>query len=130
MKIPKEIVLKSALNQVTLKIEEQSATWAGRLAEKIEFQAEFTKKEFTDKQKENFSSAMAILAGKSQNKYNALFFKMSKEKQDDYTELSEYQMSEAKVNNAEIHMKTAMDKIKACGKVKKLIKASIAAQKK
>lgn len=130
MEIPKSIVTASAIEQLEGKIKLESATWAGRLAEKIEAEKKMVGPgEFTEAQLKNYQKAVNFLAGKDQKSFTRAFSKMSQDEQSDYTNVLEYKTAENRVNNAIVQMETCMSRIEACIEVKELIEASITAKK-
>lgn len=130
MEIPKNIVKAKAVEQLTGKIELESATWAGRLAEKVEAEKKMVGGDFTDSQLANYEKAANFLAGKDQKHFMQAFNKMSIAEQEDYTAVLEYKTAENRVNNAKVQMETALARVNACAEVKEIIEASIAAEKK
>ena len=130
MEIPKNIVKTKAVEQLVGKIELESATWAGRLAEKVEAEKKLVGGNFTEKQLENYEKAANFLSGKDQKMFARAFSKMSQDEQTDYTSVLEYKTAENRVNNATVQMETALARVDACAEVKQIIEAAIAADKK
>jgi len=128
MEIPNSIVRVSAIEQLEGKIKLESATWAGRLAEKVEAEKNMIGGDFTEAQLENYQKAVNFLSGKDQKSFTRAFSKLSQDEQSDYTNVIAYKTAESRVNNAIVQMETCMARIEACVEVKKLFEASIPAE--
>jgi hypothetical protein len=125
MEIPKNIVKEKAIEQLSGKIELESATWAGRLAEKVEAEKKLVGGPFSEDQIKNYEKTASFLNGKDQKHYMQSFSKLSVAEREDYSAILEYKTAENRVNNAIVQMETALARVNACTEVKELIESSM-----
>jgi hypothetical protein len=129
MQVPKNVNKEKALEQLNGTIDNESAKWAGRLAEKVEAEEGFISTTFPDDMVAAYEKTARFLDGKDQKQFASSFHKLSEKERDAYEKVSAYKFKETKIKNSEVLMENSLSKINACTEVKELIQASITAAK-
>ena len=124
MKIPKEVDVKSALEQINEQIARESATYVGQLVEKIESEIGFVEKVFSEDAVADFDKATRFLNGKNVASFTKSFHKLSISEQENYTEISDYKSKEIAINNSSVKMRNALRKLKVELSIKELLEES------
>ena len=121
MKFPENLNKEKALEQLNGTIENESAKWIGHLAIKMELEKDFVETVFDEETTRAYEKAERFLAGKDQKQFMSALGKLAEKERIAYNTISEYKFRESKINNANVHMDNALNKINSCTELKKLI---------